>query len=196
MSDFPKLHAVLGHDRFAAMVRMYLRARPPRHWSLREAGDRLADFLAGADAWEPWLADLARLERARVEAFDGGDAAVASREDLAGLPPEAFLELRLRFVPSAQLVALTHAADVVWSDVEEARPWNAAAAHPRRVLVWRRGTTVFHRTLAGDEAALLAFLAEGRTFAEACEAMAADPDPAARALAAILTALDGGVFRR
>lgn len=194
-SDFPKLQAVLEHERFAALVRAYLRACPPRHWSLRDAGDRLANFLATDETWETWLADLARLERARVEAFDAADAPVAAREALSRVPPEGFLELRLALVPSAQLVGLRHAADQVWSDIEDGAPWSPPAASARNVIVWRRGLTVVHRTLADDEATFLATLASGGRLADACEAMAAHPDPAARALAVLLDALDGGLFR-
>jgi hypothetical protein len=194
-SDFPKLQAVLGHERFAALVRAYLRACPPRHWTLRDAGDRLADFLATDETWEPWLAELARLERARVEAFDAADAPVAARQELAGVPPEGFLELRLALVPSAQLVGLRHAADQVWSDVEDGAPWSPPTASVRPVMVWRRGLTVVHRTLADDEARFLATLAGGGRLADACEAMAAHPDPVARALEVLLDALDGGLFR-
>lgn len=191
-SDFPKLAGVLGHDGFAALVRAYLRAHPPRHWTLREAGDRLADFLARD---QPWLADLARLERARVEAFDAADARVASRDDLAEVPPEGFLDLRLALVPSAQLLALDHAADQVWSDLEDEVAWTRPVAEARRVMVWRRDLVVVHRTLADDEAAFLASLAAGSRLADACEAMTAHPDPVARALEVLLTALDGGLFR-
>ncbi len=194
-SDFPKVQAVLAHERFAALVRRYLRACPPRHWTLRDAGDRLADFLATDEAHEPWLADLARLERARVEAFDAAEARTASREDLAGLPPEAFLDLRLALVPSAQLVALGHAADQVWSELEDGLPWSPPTASPRRVMVWRRGLTVVHRTLADDEAAFLASLAAGNRLTDACEALTDHRDPAARALEVLLAALDGGGFR-
>jgi len=195
-ADFPKVAAVLGDERFAAAVGMYLRAHPPRHWSLREAGDRLATFFAGDPAWPAWLADLARIERARVEAFDAGDAAPLSIAELARLPVEAFTELRLTLVPSAQLIPLAHPADDVWSAIEDGAGWATPLPSPRRVLVWRRDVTVVHRTLADDEAGLLAALAAGATFADACAACAAHPEPASRAFALVSTALDAGVLAR
>src|SRR6185295_6948564 len=75
--ELARTAAVLGAEAFHGLVTDYLAACPPSHPSLREAGARLPNFLAGHPlaAERPWLAELARLERARLEVFDGPDAA-------------------------------------------------------------------------------------------------------------------------
>ena len=199
-ADFPKLRALLGAEGFDDLVIPYLRAYPTRHPSLREAGLHLARFLD--ERSRPAHADLARLERARVEAFDGPDAAPLSSGDLAGLPPEEFPRLALRLIPSSALVELSTNADDVWDALEEGRPPPApcalepAAAPPRAVLVWRRGITVIHRTLEPDESAALRRVCGGASFGEVCEALAGHAASVERAIELLLRWLDAEVLAR
>jgi hypothetical protein len=190
--DYPKLDAVLGSIR--ALVGPYLRAHPPAHPSLREVGGPLAEFLAGRG--EPaHVVDLARLERARVEAFDGGaDVEPLRRARLAALGPDAFVGLRLQLVPSCRLVRLTSNADDWWDAIEDGRAPPPAAPAARTVLVWRRDVTVVHRTLEPDEAVVIAALAAGTTFAAACERFAEHAAPAERALELLLRWVDGRIL--
>ena len=191
--DYPKLDAARGSLR--DLVVPYLRAHPPAHPSLREVGRDLARFLTARG--EPaQLADLARLERARTEAFDGGaDAPTLAREDVAALGPEAFPTLPLQLVPSSHLVALTTNADDLWDALEAGRPPPPPASATRTVLVWRREVTVVHRTLEADEARVVPHLVAGTSFAAACELLADNPAPAERAITLLLRWLDAGVVR-
>lgn len=198
-ADFPKLRALLGAEAFDALVVPYLRAYPTRHPSLREAGLHLARFLD--ERGQPAPADLARLERARVEVFDGPDAARGpmSRDDAAALPPEEFPRLPLGLVPASALVELSTNADDVWDALEDDRPPPEAAARARAVLVWRRGLVVIHRTLEPDEAPALRRVQRGATFGEVCEVLAeAAPgaDVAPRAIALLLRWLDAEILGR
>lgn len=201
-ADFPKLSAV--HPGLRALTAAYLRAFPPSHPSVREVGAHLARFLAdrGDDVQ---LVELAALERARVEAFDGGaDVTPLTRDDVARVAAEDFPAMRLQLVPSHRLVALTSCADDLWDAIEQGAtpppPQRTAPAPPpphlppvapRRVLVWRRGVTVVHRTLEADEAPLAPSLAAGTTFGDLCALL---PD-AERAVALLLRWLDAAVLR-
>ena len=74
--EFPRTAALLGDSTFHDLVVDYLAAIPPRHPSLREVGARLPAFLAAHSTARarPWLAELARLERTRLELVDAPDA--------------------------------------------------------------------------------------------------------------------------
>ncbi|HEU0036785.1 MAG TPA: DNA-binding domain-containing protein [Kofleriaceae bacterium] len=185
--DYPKLRVLLGGAAFDALVVPYLRAYPTRHWSLREAGAYLAEYLVEL----PPAAELARLERARVEAFDGADAAAATRDDLSELAPEAFPALRFALVPTATFVDLATNVDELWDAIESERALPPLVESPRTVLVWRRDTTVIHRTLDADEPAALAKLAAGARFGELCEALTAE-----RAVELLVRWLDAGILVR
>jgi len=192
VADYPKLDVVLGSLR--GLVADYLRAHPPGHPSLREVGRHVARFLADRD--EPAHAvDLARLERARVEVFDGPDATPLGRADLAALDVETFPSLPLRLVPSSRVIELATTADELWDALEAGTsPLPEAVAGPRSVLVWRREITVIHRTLDADEAPLVRGLVAGTTFARACDLLADHPAPAERALELLLRWLDAAIL--
>jgi hypothetical protein len=169
--DYPKLRTALGDDRFHTIAADYLRKHPPRSFTLREAGAALADHLHESPLAPPWAAELAALERARVEVFDGPDASPLTRSDVvargADLP-----ELLLSWVPSSMVVALTWAVDDLWSAIEDEQPPFEPARADRMVLVWRRDISVLHRTLDPDEAKLAQQIAIGARFADICEVLA------------------------
>lgn len=166
--DYPKLRAALGDERFAAIATHYLRAHPPRSFTLRDAGSELAGHLRAGTLAPPWAADLAALERARVEVFDGPDAEPLAHAGVVALATQ-LPELVLSWVPSSVVVPLAWTVDELWSAIEDDQPTCEPACEPRVVLVWRRDSSVLHRTLDSDEAELARPIATGARFAEACE---------------------------
>src|SRR5262249_36222906 len=79
--SFPRTAAVLGDERFEALVRDYLRRRPSTDPSIRNVGRALPDFLASADV-PGFVGELARLEWLRLEVFDAADTPVLRRDDM------------------------------------------------------------------------------------------------------------------
>ncbi|HEY5928536.1 MAG TPA: putative DNA-binding domain-containing protein [Kofleriaceae bacterium] len=187
--DYPKLATLFD---LAALTSDYLRAHPPAHPSLREVGAHLSRFLA-ARGMALHFAELAALERARTEVFDGPDASPLARGDLESLDPVAFPALPLALVPSSRVIALTTNADDIWDAIESEREPPAPEARDRVVLVWRREYTVVHRTLDADEARVIPALATGTTFGDVCELLDA---PAERAIALLVRWLDAQCLRR
>jgi hypothetical protein len=191
VEELPRTAAALGGAAFHGLVTDYLQACRPDHPSLREVGARLPTFLAAhaCAAERPWLAELARLERARLEVFDGPDAAPASIAALREVPPDHFGELRFRLIPSHRLLDGRFAIGATWraEDPNDAPPPVA----PETMIVWRRDGTVFHRPADADEAAWLPRLAAapGVLFGDLCAALAEElPDEAAAARAFELVA--------
>ncbi len=187
--DYPKLATLID---LRELTPDYLRAYPSTHPSLREIGAPLAAFLTTRGT-APQLADLARIERARLEVFDGEDTTPLVRSDVAELDPAAFPELRLRFVPSSLVVAITTNADELWTALEAGRDIPKPASTTRTVLVWRREYTVIHRTLDADEARAAHALANGVAFGDVCALLDA---PADRAFALLVRWLDAQCLRR
>jgi hypothetical protein len=168
--DHPKLRAALGDERFGELVVHYLRAHPPSSFTLRDAGLELERFLRRTDLAPAWAADLAALERARVEVFDGPDAELLTQDAVAALG-DALPGLMLAWVPSSVVVPLAWTVDDLWSAIEDGSATTEPVAEPRTVLVWRRDVAVLHRTLDADEARLAPRIAPGMSFADACEVL-------------------------
>jgi hypothetical protein len=178
--DFGALARLLGVDGFRELVRAYLAACPPQRPSLRDAGERLPEFLARSPLAQPLVRrhpcapDLARLERAIVEAFDAAGAPVLAREALAALPPDAWAGLVLRFQPALQLLTFAFPVDRLRAAHDRDETALPAELPPLRthVCVWRADERVFHRALEPLEAEALASARAGESFGRLCEVIA------------------------
>lgn len=207
--DYPKLARLVGEDTLRAWTAHYLRAHPPSNFSLREVGAYLARWLGERDADDDHqpelsraLVDLARLERARTEVFDGPDTTPLSRDDLATMDPAEFPSLRLHLVPSSRVVAIETNADDVWDAIENDASIRVSSIEKiadgpwfrhRVVLVWRRDLTVVHRTLDVDEAPIVRTMVDGTSFGAACELLD-EATAAERAIELLVRWLDGGIL--
>ena len=172
--DFSAVVAAVGDDAFHNLVTDYLLACPSPHPSVRNVGARLADFLAtqplGVE--RPWLVELARLERVRIELFDGPDAEPLTLDELRARAPEDFVTLPLPLVPSHRFLDVSHAVDDVWRAAEDASPIEPPAAEACTLLVWRHDVTVYHRRLDAREREALVRARDGAPFGVICDWLA------------------------
>ena len=174
--DFPATLAVLGADNFHNLITGYLLEYPPTEPSISHCGRHLAEYLRRHPLCEgaPFIADLARLERASLEGFVGPDGAAMDPDALRAIAPEEWPALKLGIHPSAQILALDWRVSELLRAVEEDRPWEPAERGAVKVLVWRRDARVFYRDLERVEADALDAVSRGATFAETCDIVAAD----------------------
>jgi hypothetical protein len=154
----------VGEEAFHNLIVDYLIVRPPRTPSIRDAGDRLPEFLKTHALTEehPWLPELALLEWWRLDVFDAEDVELLDLETLRATPPEAFGDVPLALVPAHRFIG------AAWS-VEDADPKQPSAG---TVLVWRNGFDADHRRLEPLEAAALRLASKGTTFGDVCELIA------------------------
>lgn len=173
--DFPTVSAVLGRDAFHNLITDYLLAHPPAHFSLRYAGQHLAAFVAtwSPGAGRPFLADLARLEWAILEAFDALDEEPIDRGQLTVIPPESWPQLRFEVTASLQLLDLGWTVQVPWSCIQEERSMELPRSQPTWLRVWRQERKVYQSPISVAEHAALQALRTGEPFARVCEITAA-----------------------
>jgi hypothetical protein len=181
---YPVTQQLVGEAFFRAMAGEYVRAEPPQDPVLWHYGDGLPAFIeqfGPADAL-PYLADVARLERAWSEAWAAAEAASLSGADLAGLTPERLLRARATVHPALRLLSSPHPAGSLWSchqagaTVVAPDPWG-----PEDLLVTRPQAEVQVRRLPPGALQGLQVLANGATVEAALAgfAMAApETDPA------------------
>ncbi len=171
--EFPRVVAAVGDVAFHDFVTDYLLAHRPSHPSLREAGAHLAAYLAGHALGldRPWLAELASLERAHRELFDGQDVPSLSLEMLRGLPADGFVSLAVQLSPTHTVFNFAFALSTIWGSGRPPHP-REPEARSESLLVWRQDFEVRHREVDGaEEAAMLAEAAGGATMAELCQTM-------------------------
>jgi hypothetical protein len=178
--DFPRTLAAVGDDAFAALACRYLARSPSTTASVRHLGHHFADFLATERTTPPFLADLARLEWARVEVFDALDAAPLRRADLQSIPADAWPALRFRLVPACAVVESAWPVHRIWADGETAL---AGPPEPEAttVRVWREEWSVSHAAMGVVELQAFRALERGAPFAEICAAVATDVGTSAAA---------------
>lgn len=74
-AEYPVLLHLLGRTTFDAFATSYVHERPPRSYTLADLGSRFAEWLEATrpveEQWPELFIDLARLERAFIEVFDG-----------------------------------------------------------------------------------------------------------------------------
>jgi hypothetical protein len=173
--DFPATLAVMGRENFAVLVKEYLLEHPPTEPSILYAGLYLADFLNDhpfAERW-PFIADLARLERAVLDVFHAADATALSLESLHAVPSEKWPALKLRTHPAVEIVHSEWRIADVLHTIDQGREWTDPEHEEASVLVWRQNALVNYRYLEHAERDALVIVAKGASFAAVCEAVAA-----------------------
>ena len=181
---FPVTEALVGTAFFRAMARRYLAQEPPRSRLLHEYGDTLPGFIARfAPAREvPYLADVARLEAARTQAYHAADMPPVSRDAFAAIAPEAAPGLAVRLHPSVRVIASPWPVLAIWR--AHMQPETAATdlagidlGAAEHVLVARPRLEVRLSLLPPGGAGFLAALGAGMTLADAAaRAVAGEPE--------------------
>ena len=215
--DYPRVAATVGDADFAALACRYLTRHPSTHPSVRYVGRRFAGWIAGEATVAPHLADLARLEWARVEVFDAADAEPLRLADLESLPPHEWPALHLRLIPACLVLESAWPVHEIWASADPEAHADAPAddgasadragerapeawtREPTVVRVWREGFSVSHAAMGPDEQRAFRVLARGEAFAEICAAIedGLDADTAARQVGAILLRwLEDGLIAR
>lgn len=185
--DFRGVRAVLGEKKFDQLAVAYLEAHGSSSWTLRNLGSQLVPFLeAHPEFTKPRTAlalDVARVEWARVLAFDDPEKPILTAKQIAKLPAD---RLRLGLQPYLQLLELHHPVDAMMRTLkrtEIAAVSNAVAAtHTRRrktvtvrrsrtpiyLAVHRVNFSVYYKRLDPEAYRLLLALRGGATLEEAC----------------------------
>lgn len=179
-STFPAVEKLVGEDFFRAAAREFVRARPPRSAVLHDYGDEFPAFLASFPpaAGVPWLADIARLERAWLRAFHAADAEPATIDILRDVPADTLDAVRFRLHPSLALVTSAFPVVTIWAETTGRTPHaaNFDLNRSETALIVRPRLDVEVRALPPAAATFVAALLAGATAGEATDAGRAHPD--------------------
>jgi hypothetical protein len=184
--DFPTLSALLGSKPFDKLILAYLAENPSISWTLRDLGRQLPAFLER----HPELTgnrhrlavDVAMLEWAYVEAFDGKHLVPITAEDASSVGPDS----RFFLQPHLQLLELSYPVDNLVLAVKKGTPETdivSSAASQREMhtcvklppmkrqrvylAVHRFEDSVYYRRIARETFLLLGALRSDASIAEA-----------------------------
>jgi hypothetical protein len=200
-NDHELLKRYVGEEQFGDMARAYIESCPSNHPNARWFAHRLPEFLRTRDpyAGRPVLAELAALERALNDAFDGADAPVLSMADLGSIPAEIWARLSFVRHPTASRLDVATNVGAIWTALKagEEPPPPAPCDDGGRILVWRYATTAMFRALNAEEAMAWDEMGRGKRFGDLCQMLAIFDDPpsaSARAAGILKTWLDAGAL--
>lgn len=191
IEDFPGLRAVLGDRRFEAMSKAYLVDCPSRSFTLRNLGASLEAWLRKHPKWagtkHALAVDIARLEWADIEAFDGKAEPALRPEDLRA---DSGANLKLKLQPYLRLLDLKYPVDDLLLEVRKEDEDTDFASnafqerHKRKrvqavaklkpgdifLAVHRVDDSVYFRRIAREEFVILSALRDGKALGRAIEA--------------------------
>lgn len=194
-SIFPAVQRITGPDFFRAMARFHIRETPPTSPLLFEYG---RDFPAFIDRYDyaremPWLGDVARVERAWLDAYHAADAPVLRSQELASIPPDRLGDLTFKPHPTMRVISSEHPAVTIFAVNRNPQPVGRVEDVPEDGLVTRIEDEVVVRRLERGGAVFLARLVDGGTL-EAAAAAALDANAGFDLPAMIAGMIEAGAF--
>jgi hypothetical protein len=169
-SIYPAVHRITCADFFRAMARFHIRETPPTSPLLFEYG---RDFPAFIERYcyaqsLPWLADVARIERAWLDAYHAADAIPLSPVALSTVAPNDLPDLVFTAHPSTRVVRSSFAAVTIFAtnrDLEPAKTIDASRAED--AVITRPDFDVAVRQLPPGGATFLTSLVSGHSLSDA-----------------------------
>lgn len=172
--SYPAVRRLIGEECFRATARIYIAQEPPSSPILLEYGTGFPKFLAD---FEPltslaYLPDVARIERAWLEAYHSPEADALDPAAVARIAEDRAGDLSFSLHPSLRIVRSAFPAVSIWrTNVEdgEVRPIDLGVG-AEDALVARPDAQVEVRTMPPGGAEFLAAIAAGKRLAEATRA--------------------------
>jgi len=176
-ANFPATCRIVGDEFFSAMARAYVASARRTSPVLLDYGVGFPDFIATFEpATElPYLADVARIERAWTEAYHALEARPIEPSAFASVAPDRLVDIHLVLHPSLRVVRSPLPALTIWRmNVEDGVPCPVdLASGGEDALVMRPDANVEVRSLPAGAADFVAALAAGQSVTEAMRAATA-----------------------
>ncbi len=180
-AEFPCVLHALGNELFTDFAIEYLKCYPPRSYTLHDLAKNFPQFLAETrpdasaplaerETWPDFIIDLAILERAFIEVFDGPGSEgqlLARAGQITALDDERFTQLRLAAVPCLRLLAFRYPVLAYFNEVREKKEPDMPAPSDTFLAVNRMNYRIHFSTLTSEQYRVLASIVSGLPVAEA-----------------------------
>ncbi|MBL8593693.1 MAG: putative DNA-binding domain-containing protein [Devosia sp.] len=194
---FPATQRITGSDFFREMARQHVRATPPTSPLLFEYGRDFPGFIEHYEHAKslPWLADIARIERAWLDAYHAADADPLALATLAAIPPERLMDVNFVAHPATRIARSRYSALTIFSANRLDQPVSQIdASASEDTLITRPGLEVMARRLPPGGATFLIGLIAGESLGAAASAALDEAGAAFDLGGNIAGMIDAGVF--
>lgn len=177
---FPVVQRIVGAEFFQVIARAYVAIEPPRSPIMLDYGQGFPDFVGrfAPSANLPYLADVARIERAWTEAYHEAEASPIGPSAFAEIAPDRLPTLSLALHPSIRIVRSRFPVLTIWQmNIDGAIPAPVdLTAGGEDALIVRPEADVEVRSIPAGSADFIRALVSGRSVLAAfVEAIVADP---------------------
>jgi hypothetical protein len=144
---YPVVAQLVGEEFFRAMAATFVQQQPPQSPLMSRYGEAFADFI---DAFEPassvpYLADVARLEHLRTQAYHAADADPVRPEQITAAlaAPQGLSDLCFTLHPSLHLLHSPYAVVAIWAAHQQQPSLEGIEIHQgQHALILRNGLEV------------------------------------------------------
>lgn len=115
-ASYPVVEQIVGADFFHAMCRQFVVVNPPTSPIMLHYGNGLAEFIENFSPCSsvPYLADVARLERAWLQSYHAADARPLAGSDLAELDEALLPKIILAIHPAIRCLTSRYPSHRIW----------------------------------------------------------------------------------
>ncbi|MBK8455089.1 MAG: DNA-binding domain-containing protein [Thiofilum sp.] len=174
---FGVVEQLVGAEFFEYLTEIYIDQYPPTHTALSEYGAEFPLLLAKHSALMsmPWIAEVARLEWGRLQAWHGVNQAPSDFSQLGTLSVEEQGRVVLQLPTSAQWVESPYAMHAIWlahqPEDYEGKPLleSIDLTVPSRVLIYRLKKQLHQYALTSEQATFVQALQQGQTLNQLSE---------------------------
>lgn len=182
-SVFPCVAKTVGDEAFDDLALGYLQQYPSRSYTLDQLGREFPQYLEETrpdrdeqgrptESWPDFLIELARLEWAIGEVFDGPGveaAPLVSAEDLRAIPAERWPHARLVCAPCLRLLSLRFPLNDYYTALRDEEQPELPAPAETHLALSRRDWIVRRHALTRPQYALLSALLAGEPLSAAIQ---------------------------
>lgn len=182
---YPVVKRLVGDDFFNGLAHAYIEKNRPASPVLSEYGYAFASFI---DTFQPaaslpYLGDVARLERAWLDAYHAEDTVPLKIQALGDLSPSALDHLTFKLHPSAALIRSEHPVVTIWQRHQDDACSELGRIDwaPEQALIVRPYLDVQVQAISWTAFEFFTGLAAGETLSSVCDTLAntAGFDPSA-----------------
>lgn len=173
---FPVVRRLVGDEFFTAMAQVYVQKNRPASPVLFEYGSTFGDFIETFKPAQtlPYLADVARLERAWLDAYHAEDQTPLDVHVLASVPDAEMDGLTLTLHPSLRLMTSAFPVVSIWQShqLDSAPDLSVLSNAPEHALIVRPEWGVCVMPLSEAAFSFIRRLAAGQSLRNICEDLA------------------------